>query len=216
MLGNRSGTSPGGVVEFLADYAGFLARVVTLVVAILVVLAAIAALRGRSRSRGGQLEVRKLNDFFKGLRERLEQELLDKAELKARRKEEARAAKAAKKKPLQKPRVYVLDFDGDIRAAAVEDMRDEIAAVRSVATPEDEVVLRLESPGGMVHGYGLAASQLARSRQAGVPLTVCVDKVAASGGYMMACIEIGRAAGRAGRRRDGHPGDCARRHGELR
>lgn len=175
-------------MEFLADYAGFLARVVTLVVAILMVLAAIAALRGRSRSRGGQLEVHKLNDFFKGLRERLEQELLDKAELKARRKEEARAAKAAKKKPLQKPRVYVLDFDGDIRAAAVEHMRHEITAVLSVATPEDEVVLRLESPGGMVHGYGLAASQLARIRQAGVPLTVCVDKVAASGGYMMACI----------------------------
>jgi serine protease SohB len=175
-------------VEFLADYAGFLARTVTVVVAILVVLAAVAALRGRNRARGGQLEVRKLNEFFTGLRERLEQDLLDKHELKARRKTEAKAAKAAKKAGGHKPRVYVLDFDGDIRASAVEHLRHEITALLSVATPKDEVVLRLESPGGMVHGYGLAASQLVRIRQAGVPLTVCVDKVAASGGYMMACI----------------------------
>ena len=48
--------------------------------------------------------------------------------------------------------------------------------------------MRLESGGGLVHSYGLAASQLARIRQAGIPLTVCIDKVAASGGYMMACI----------------------------
>ena len=175
-------------MEFLADYAGFLARTVTVVVAILVVLAAVAALRGRNRARGGQLEVRKLNEFFTGLRERLEQELLDKHALKARRKAEAKAAKAAKKAGGHKPRVYVLDFDGDIRASAVEHLRHEITALLSVATPKDEVVLRLESPGGMVHGYGLAASQLVRIRQAGVPLTVCVDKVAASGGYMMACI----------------------------
>ena len=175
-------------MEFLVDYAGFLARTVTVVVAILVVLAAIAVLRGRNRARSGYLEVRKLNDFFTGLRERLEQDLLDKTELKARRKAEAKAAKTAKKAAENKPKVYVLDFDGDIRASAVEHLRHEITALLSVATPTDEVVLRLESPGGMVHGYGLAASQLVRIRQAGVPLTVCVDKVAASGGYMMACI----------------------------
>src|SRR5690606_32952607 len=132
MLGNRSGTSPGGVVEFLADYAGFLARTVTVVVAILVVLAAVAALRGRNRARDGHLEVRKLNEFFTGLRERLEQELLDKHELKARRKAEAKAAKAAKKAGGHKPRVYVLDFDGDIRASAVEHLRHEITALLSV------------------------------------------------------------------------------------
>src|SRR5690606_33852067 len=95
----------GGVVEFLADYAGFLARTVTIVVAILMVLAAIAALRGRNRTRGGHLEVRKLNDFFTGLRERLELDLLEKSQLKARRKAEAKAAKAAKKSGESKPRV---------------------------------------------------------------------------------------------------------------
>src|SRR5690606_23138206 len=103
-------------------------------------------------------------------------------------KEEARQLKAERKAGTQKARVYVLDFDGDIKASAVENLRHEITALLTLATPQDEVVLRLESGGGMVHSYGLAASQLARIRQAGVPLTVCVDKVAASGGYMMACI----------------------------
>lgn len=179
----------GGYVEFLADYAGFLAKTVTVVVAILIVLVMLAALRGRGRrGGGGHLEVTKLNDFYKGLRERLEQSLLDKDALKAQRKAEAKAEKAARKNPQAKPRVFVLDFDGDIKASAADQLRHEITALLTLATPKDEVVLRLESGGGMVHSYGLAASQLARIRQAGVPLTVCVDKVAASGGYMMACV----------------------------
>lgn len=178
----------GGSVEFLLDYAGFLARTFTVLVAVLVVLVVVAALRGRGRRSSGHLEVRKLNDFYKDLRERLQGSVLDKDKLKALRKSEHKAAKQAKKAGAQKSRVYVLDFDGDIKASATEHLRNEITALLSLATPKDEVVLRLESGGGMVHSYGLAASQLARIRQAGVPLTVCVDKIAASGGYMMACI----------------------------
>lgn len=176
-------------MEFLAEYASFLAKTVTLVVAIIVVLVAIAALRGKGRRRSaGQLQVNKLNDFYKGLRERLEQSLLTKDQLKALRKQTGKADKKQKKQPNDKPRVFVLDFDGDIKASATESLRHEITALLTLATPADEVVLRLESGGGMVHSYGLAASQLARIRQAGIPLTVCIDKVAASGGYMMACI----------------------------
>ncbi|MBA1275046.1 protease SohB [Stutzerimonas azotifigens] len=176
-------------MDFLADYASFLAKTVTLVVAIIVVLVAIAALRrGRAKQAGGHLEVHKLNDFYKALRERLELAIWDKDTYKAQRKREAKAAKQAKKSGAEKPRVFVLDFDGDIKASAVDNLRHEITALLTMATPKDEVVVRLESGGGMVHGYGLAASQLVRIRQAGVPLTVCVDKVAASGGYMMACI----------------------------
>ena len=175
-------------MEFLLDYAGFLAKTLTVVVAVVVVLVTIAALRSRGRRSGGHLEVRKLNDFYKDLRERLQISVLDKDKLKALRKSEQKALKQAKKAGSQKSRVYVLDFDGDIKASATEHLRNEITALLSLATPKDEVVLRLESGGGMVHSYGLAASQLARIRQAGVPLTVCVDKVAASGGYMMACI----------------------------
>ena len=88
----------------------------------------------------------------------------------------------------QRKRCYVLDFTGNLAADEVACLREEISAVLSMVSPQDEVLLRLESPGGMVHAYGLAASQLARLRQAGVPLTICVDKVAASGGYMMACL----------------------------
>ena len=181
-------------MEFLSDYASFLAKTVTLVIAIVVVLVAIASMRGRGRRRGGggQLQVVKLNDFYKGLRERLEQSLLDKEQLKVLRKEQAKTlkkeAKQDKQKSDGKSRVYVLDFDGDIKASATESMRHEITALLTLATSKDEVVLRLESGGGMVHSYGLASSQLARIRQAGIPLTICIDKVAASGGYMMACI----------------------------
>ncbi|MBH9383062.1 protease SohB [Pseudomonas aeruginosa] len=176
-------------MEFIAEYAGFLARTGTVLAAIIVVLVVIVALRGRGRrGAGGHLDVQKLNDFYTARRERVRHSVLDKASLKALRKEESKAAKQAKKHPEQKSRVYVLDFDGDIKASATEQLRHEVTAVLSMAGKDDEVVLRLESGGGMVHGYGLAASQLARIRQAGVPLTVCVDKVAASGGYMMACI----------------------------
>ena len=177
-------------MDFVFEYTSFLAKTVTLVIAILIVLAAAASLRSKGRRRAaGQLQVSKLNDFYKALRERLEQSLLDKDRLKALRKEQGNALKKEKKKPADaKSRVYVLDFDGDIKASATESMRHEITALLSLATPKDEVVLRLESGGGMVHSYGLASSQLVRIRQAGIPLTVCIDKVAASGGYMMACI----------------------------
>ena len=176
-------------MEFLAEYASFLAKTVTLVVAILVVLVTLAALRGKGRRRSaGQLQISNLNDFYKGLRERLEQSLLSKDQLRTLRKQTAKADKKLKKQPEEKPRVFVLDFDGDIKASATESLRHEITSLLTLATPADEVVLRLESGGGMVHSYGLASSQLARIRQAGIPLTVCIDKVAASGGYMMACI----------------------------
>ncbi|GFM55889.1 protease SohB [Pseudomonas capsici] len=178
-------------MDFVADYASFLARTVTLVIAIVIVLVAIASVRGKGRRKSaGQLQVTKLNEFYKGLRENLEQALLDKDRLKVLRKEQAKALKKEKKQaePEVKPRVYVLDFNGDIKASATESMRHEITALLTLATEKDEVVLRLESGGGMVHSYGLASSQLARIRQAGIPLTICIDKVAASGGYMMACI----------------------------
>jgi len=114
---------------------------------------------------------------------------------KARRKQEKADAKALKKalkkgEEPEKPRkrVFVLDFDGDMHASDVERLRQEVTAVLTIADSEDEVVVRLESPGGLVHAYGLAGSQLERFRAANIRLTVCVDRVAASGGYMMACI----------------------------
>src|SRR5699024_10464892 len=120
-------------------------------------------------------------------------ELLNKHERKARKKRrKADNKKKTKAEKLGKSdvkgRLFVLNFNGDIRASGVNQLRDEITAILQVAESRDEVMLRLESPGGMVHGYGLAASQLQRIRDNGVRLTIAVDKVAASGGYMMACV----------------------------
>jgi serine protease SohB len=121
--------------------------------------------------------------------------VLDKNALKAYFKNEKEKAKQSAKKEAKqteddiKKRVYVINFNGDIRASATENLRQEITAILSIVNKDkDEVVVNLESPGGMVHGYGLASSQLARLREHQIPLTICVDKVAASGGYMMACL----------------------------
>ena len=136
------------------------------------------------------------------LRDNVFEPHIRKAQLDCDRKDEKQKDKVAKKeaKNLKKQqeeaveeskRVYVLSFNGDIKASEVEKLREEISGVLTMGTSNDEIVLRLESPGGMVHAYGLAASQLERIKAAGIPLTICVDKVAASGGYMMACIGNG-------------------------
>lgn len=175
-------------MDFLLEYAGFLARAVTVLVVIVVLLSVAASLRSRGRSKGGELLVSSMNEFYQELKETVEYSVLDKAQLKALKKANKTKLQHDKKAGIEKKRVYVLDFDGDIKASAVENLRHEITALLGVAKSTDEVVLRLESGGGMVHSYGLASSQLARIRDAQIPLTVCVDKVAASGGYMMACI----------------------------
>jgi serine protease SohB len=113
---------------------------------------------------------------------------LNKKAFKLWQKAQKQEEKAQEKNPTEKKHVYVIDFVGDIRASAVENLREEITAILSIATPKDEVIVRLESPGGMVNTYGLAASQLQRIRDKHIPLTVIVDKVAASGGYLMACV----------------------------
>ncbi len=178
-------------MEFVADYGLFLAKVATLLVALLIAAAVIAALGSRGR-RGerGHLEIHSINKLYNRQRDTVAASLLPaeqcKAALKAHRKEEKRRRRALKGS--RQKRLFVLDFHGDLRASATHALREEVTAVLAQASAEDEVVVRLESSGGLVHGYGLAASQLDRIRKAGIPLTVCIDKVAASGGYMMACV----------------------------
>lgn len=188
-------------MEFITEYGLFLAKSITVLVAVVVVAAVIFSMghKGRSTEKG-HLEVTRLNDKFEAIHDALKDAVTDpelrKQELKQEKvaaKADAKAQKkAAKKQPdahaNTKARAYVLSFDGDIKASAVENLREEISGVLSLARETDEVVLTLESGGGMVHSYGLAASQLDRIRKKGIPLTVCVDKVAASGGYMMACV----------------------------
>jgi serine protease SohB len=98
------------------------------------------------------------------------------------------AAKEVAKLEGQKDRTFVIHFDGDTAASGVDFLSVEISAVLTMAGSNDEVVVCLESPGGMVHSYGLAASQMMRIRNKGIPLTAIVDRVAASGGYLMAAV----------------------------
>ena len=191
-------------MEYIADFILFLAKTVTLVggIAILVMLVTIISQKARKMQKG-HLEITRLNEHYDQLKDELKHALLDKAQLKKEakaKKAEAKSEKKAKKAEAKskttdgedsktKPRVYILDFHGDIKASAVKSLREEITAILAIANPEqDEIVLRLESGGGMVHSYGLASSQLKRIRDKDIKLTVTVDKVAASGGYMMACV----------------------------
>ncbi|MBT4760987.1 MAG: protease SohB [Bdellovibrionaceae bacterium] len=175
-------------MEILSELGVFGLKALIIVISIVVVLIAFAFVIAKNKFKE-DLEVKNINKKYKNLVEQLKEQILSKEDLKKAKK----AAKKEKKKNKEddhkiSKKIFVLSFDGDIKASQVEHLRDEISAVLQIAQPErDEVVIKLESPGGMVHGYGLAAAQLLRIKQAKINLTVCVDKVAASGGYMMAC-----------------------------
>lgn len=160
-------------MDFLANYGLFLLKSLTIVIAILLVVAGIAAIKRKPKIK---LDIISLNKQFDENKNRLLHTVKFKKPAKKKKEEK------------YKPSLYVLDFHGDIKASEVEALRENITAILSVAEPQDEVLLRLESPGGTVNGYGLAGSQLQRLRDKNIPLTVCIDKVAASGGYLMACV----------------------------
>ncbi|HEY0922638.1 protease SohB [Rheinheimera pacifica] len=170
-------------MEFIYEYGMFLAKAVTLVAAVALIIGLIAgAAAGKARPKKGQLQFTDLTAQYKAVTEDMQQQLLDKKQFKQWQKTQQ------SKKAETKPRLFVVDFHGSMDAREAESLREEVTAILAVAGKEDEVLLRLESGGGVVHGYGLAASQLDRLRKAEVSLTVAIDKVAASGGYMMACI----------------------------
>lgn len=181
------------MTEFLFSYGLFVAKVVTGLIALVFVVAIISG--AKKKDDDTELRVNNLNDKYRALKDRVLQSLLDKKEykqhlkeLEKQQKQSAKAEKGKSVKPSAKPKLFVLEFDGDIKASEVKTMREEITAILSVAEPQDEVLLKLDNSGGIVHEHGLAASQLQRIKDAKLNLTVSVDKVAASGGYMMACV----------------------------
>ncbi|KGT93480.1 protease SohB [Enterobacter cancerogenus] len=185
-------------MDLLSSYGLFLAKAVTVVVAFAAIVLIVLNAAMRKRHSGGQLRLTHLDDDYREMKEDLQLAKMkpqaQKVWLKQHKKEEKQKAKTEKRNAkagvseAAKPTLYVLEFKGSMDAGEVSSLREEISAVLAVAVPGDEVLLRLESPGGVVHGYGLAASQLQRLRDAGLQLTAVVDKVAASGGYMMACV----------------------------
>jgi serine protease SohB len=179
------------MTDILMQYGLFLAKAVTVVVAITVIMVVVVSMSRKSRSAEG-LEVTSLNEKYDAMAEVLQRGILPKKALKKALKEKKAQQKAQKKakggQPSSRKRVFVINFRGDIKASAVSALREEITAVLSLATQEDETLIRLENAGGLVHEHGLAASQLLRIKQRKIPLTIAVDKIAASGGYMMACV----------------------------
>ncbi|MCW9709876.1 protease SohB [Avibacterium sp. 21-586] len=186
--------------ELAVGYGLFILEILTLLLVIAGIIAMIIAFKQKKSHQAGELVITDLSQEYKENTKRLadfhlSEEALKQIE-KVRKKEEKQKSKLEKerlKKDLdlenqRKPHLFVLNFKGDILASETAALREEVSAIIAVAKPEDEVLLRLESPGGVVHGYGLAASQLARLKKHQIKLTVAVDKVAASGGYMMACV----------------------------
>ncbi|MEX2125425.1 MAG: protease SohB [Woeseia sp.] len=175
------------MTEFFADYGLFLLKTVTIAGALVFVIAAAAAASRKVGSHDG-LDVESLNKKYRSRAAALEKVVLAKHDWKAQAKANKARDKAAAKSRTRRPRTFVIDFKGDLKASAVQSLREEVSAILEVADEEDQVVVRLENYGGVVHEHGLGASQLARIREQNVPLTVTVDKVAASGGYLMACV----------------------------
>ncbi len=190
------------VADFLFEYGLFAAKIITfvgvIVVGLVLLIAAIASAVSKVNKNKESLTVDNLNDKLDDYQDILESSILTKdeykAQLKKRKKEEKQEVKERKARLKQgeeepyKPRMYVIRFEGDMHASEVENLREAITTILKVAKEMDEVLLVLESPGGIVHSYGLAASQLTRIKQKNIKLTIAVDLVAASGGYMMACV----------------------------
>jgi serine protease SohB len=160
-------------MEFLSQYGLFLLKAITVVIALLIIFAGFFSM---SRKPKPKLEIHSLNEDYEHLRSLMTKEIL------------GEKIKKEKKSKDKLPKLYVIEFQGDIKASQAEQLRDAVTSILTIATPKDEVLIRIESPGGSVNGYGLAAAQLQRIRDKHIPLTACIDKVAASGGYLMACV----------------------------
>lgn len=179
-------------MDMLSEYLLFLAKGLTLVVLILGTLAGMFGILARVRHADkAVVQIKHLNRQYERMRDSMQRALHGHKSLRGlwQRKPKDRQTKPYKSEtePVRR-RIFVVNFHGNIMASEVASLREEVTAILSVAESRDEVLVRLESSGGIVHGYGLAASQLVRIKDKGIPLTIIVDKVATSGGYMMACV----------------------------
>lgn len=178
----------------IINYGLFLAKTATLVVAFAVTISMVAKILGTVRRRPGErghLEVHHINNHLRETADTLMDEMLE-GSARKRHTRQIRRENRKRRREMRlgdpRPRLFVLDFVGDLNASGTGALREEVSAILQITQPTDEVLVRLESTGGFVHSYGLAASQLRRLREHELRLTVAVDKVAASGGYLMACV----------------------------
>tara|TARA_B100000686_G_scaffold165333_1_gene173003 strand:- start:164 stop:1186 length:1023 start_codon:yes stop_codon:yes gene_type:complete len=175
-------------MEFLTDYGIFLLKVITVALAITLPLLFII---GSSKSKNppkGSLVVKNLSKKFEDMGSSVRSAQLNPKELKKYNKELQKNKKQDNKKPSKEDSVYVLNFNGDIQASEVTKLKHEINAILLSDTKCKEVVIKVESGGGSAYAYGLCAAELKRLVDNKIKLTVCIDKVAASGGYLMSCV----------------------------
>lgn len=176
------------MTQTLLELALFSAKSLIILAIILIILAAFFFLLAKAKQKTtGQLTIKNLNKQYADNNEMIMQEILPKKDFKKFLKEQKAAQKLREENAAEMKNIYVINFDGDIRASAVSALTEEVNAILNAAKPKDEVLVRVESGGGVVHGYGLGAAQLMRIRSRNIPLIVAIDKVAASGGYLMAC-----------------------------
>jgi serine protease SohB len=178
-------------MTFLAAYGLFIAKFLSAIVLLLIFFGVILLMimTGKSKKKeAGKIHITHLNDHYHEVLRSMQEELLPEKAFKKLKKADQQAEKKKATEESDKKKIYYLKFHGDIKASGLTELRKCITAVLLVAKPDDEIVLNLESGGGLVHAYGLCASQLQRIRDHGIPLTITIDKVAASGGYMMACV----------------------------
>ena len=168
------------LIELISNYGLFLLKTLTVVIGIIVILS--FALSSKKSKSEGNLVVTNVNEELDNLENNIKQNILNKKDFKKYIKDKKKNNKVAEKK------LFILDFKGNIKASEIVSLRREISGILLSYKKGDEVILRLENSGGTVHEHGLAASQLKRIKDKKIPLTICVDKVAASGGYMMACV----------------------------
>ena len=175
-------------MHFFTDYGLFLAKIITSVIAILITLSGFIAISTKGKQSKPKLTIKKINDTLDETKEAMDKATQSKSTLKEQQKTDKKQKKSLKKNKDEQSRLFVIDFNGDISASGTQSLREEITAILLSAHKTDEVLVRLQSPGGLVNAYGLASSQLKRIKDAGIHLTIAVDKMAASGGYMMACV----------------------------
>lgn len=177
------------MLDLLIELGFFSAKAIIIVALILLLIAGIVAILAHGKEKmGGKISIKNLNTCYSDVKQKLLEQILPKNAFKKFLKAEKNKSKNKDCDASSRNNIFVLDFNGDMKATAVSSLREEVTAILNIATPNDQVLIKLESAGGMVHAYGLAAAQLLRIREKNITLVVCVDKVAASGGYMMAAV----------------------------
>ena len=179
--------------EFLIQYGLFLAQTITVLFSIITIILVIASVATKNKAEAGTFIITNVNDKINETKDDFLNATLDKSAYKALLKQQKKSDKTQKKAskkeaPAEKPRLFVIRFTGDIKASQSQELREVVSAIINMAHKTDEVLVVLESPGGYVPHYGLAASQLSRIRDQNIHLTIAIDRLAASGGYLMACV----------------------------